>query len=113
PLANTYNRIGAAFYQMNDFITAFSYYGKALKIQKKYLSPNHSTLAETNYHIAMTFAGLQQYRKAIEYAALAVNIARHSLESKDDRIRLYEDYLHELQEKPLIGVLPKNGSVHE
>ncbi|CAF4434154.1 unnamed protein product, partial [Rotaria magnacalcarata] len=81
-----------------------------LKIQKKYLSLNHSTLAETNYHIAMTFAGLQQYRKAIEYAALAVNIARHSLESNDDHIRLYEDYLHELREKTLIGVLP-NGPV--
>ncbi|CAF1425163.1 unnamed protein product [Rotaria magnacalcarata] len=109
-LANTYNRIGAVFYQMKDFITAFSYYEKTLKIQKKYLSLNHSTLAETNYHIAMTFAGLQQYRKAIEYAALAVNIAPHSLESNDDHIRLYEDYLHELREKTLIGVLP-NGPV--
>jgi len=111
-IAETYNKIGEIFYRMEDYTTAFSYYDKTLKIQKKSLSPNHSVLAITNYNISKALVGLQQYKEAIEYASQAVNIARHSFGSNHKDVRLYEDYLNELREKTLIGVIP-NGAVYE
>jgi tetratricopeptide (TPR) repeat protein len=111
-IAKTYNKIGEIFYQMEDYTTAFSYFDKTLKIQKKSLSPNHAILAVTNYNIAMALDGLQQYKEAIEYASRAVNIARHSFGSNHKHVQLYEEFLDELRQKTLIGVIP-NGSVYE
>jgi tetratricopeptide (TPR) repeat protein len=111
-IAKTYNKIGEIFYRMEDYTTAFSYFDKTLQIQKKSLSPNHSILATTNYNIAMALDGLQQHKEAIEYASRAVNIARHAFGSNHKGVQLYEEYLDELRQKTLIGVIP-NGSVYE
>jgi tetratricopeptide (TPR) repeat protein len=111
-IAKTYDKIGELFYRMKEYTTALSYYDKTLKIQKKALSPNHSELTVTNYNIATVLDGLQQYKEAIEYAARAVNIARHTFGSDHQDVRLYEDYLNELRQKTLIGVIP-NGAVYE
>ncbi|CAF1234040.1 unnamed protein product [Adineta steineri] len=85
---------------------------KVLKIQKKILSPNHSLLAITNYNIAKALAGLCEYKKSIEYASQAVNIARHTFGSNHENVQLYENYVKKLRRRTLINVVP-NGAVYE
>ncbi|CAF1398474.1 unnamed protein product [Adineta steineri] len=111
-IANTYTKIGEIFSQPEDYTRSLSYFDKVLKIQKKILSPNHSLLAITNYNIAKALAGLCEYKKSIEYASQAVNIARHTFGSNHENVQLYENYVKKLRRRTLINVVP-NGAVYE
>jgi len=63
-LAISYNNVGEAYADMDNYHEAILSYKKALEIQKKGLPPNHPDLAITYNNIGRMFSKIGEYSKA-------------------------------------------------
>jgi nephrocystin-3 len=71
--------MGEAHPSGRDYPRAFFYYEKALKIQEKYLPPNHPELAYTLNDMGLVYGTMGNYSSALFCLQKTLQIRRNSL----------------------------------
>jgi len=66
--AKIYNIIGGIYFEQKDFVSAFAYYNKALRIQKKEECVPQKDIIETYMNIASVCKACEEFDEAIEYS---------------------------------------------
>ena len=75
--------IGVAYYGMGDFTNQERYCVKSLEIEKNLYGESSPLIIKTCNLLAISYLGLQEYTKSLEYSKTALNIAGNNPASVD------------------------------
>ena len=75
--------IGVAYYGMGDFTNQERYCVKSLEIEKNLYGEFSPLIIKTCNLLALSYLGLQEYSKSLEYSKMALNIAGNNPASVD------------------------------
>ena len=73
-LAVSHNNFGFLCFQKKDYLTALSYYEKALTIYQEILPANHSSLSICYNNLAGVYNSIHEYDMALSYLHIALDI---------------------------------------